>query len=73
MKKLIIKIKSLFTKIKIVIAPCKIHVIEEGWMVQQVRFRECINCKTYESSRGRDYKELRIDNCIYIDGTKLTY
>jgi len=54
---------------------CKEHSIEEGWLVQGVRFRECTKCKKYESQgaqlNGRNFKKLTYENSIYVDGTNL--
>jgi len=54
---------------------CKEHSIEEGWICQGVRFRECTKCKRFESQgaqlNGRNFKILTYENSIYIDGTKL--
>ena len=62
-------IKSIFLKAK---PACKLHVIEEGWFVQQVRFRRCINCAQFETEGWQNgYEKLTKDNCVYFDGDKV--
>lgn len=65
MKKLFKSILSIFK------SKCEVHLIEEGWLVQQVRYRRCINCGEFETARSYEYKILTKENCIYYDGEKL--
>ena len=65
-------IKKFFKRLK-----CfnKKHTIEEGWLVQDIRFRSCIRCGIFEVVDAtldcRNYKILTKDNSIYFDGKLL--
>ena len=54
---------------------CNTHLINEGWVVQGIIFRHCINCELYEDAGAtldrRNFKLLTSKNSIHVDGRKL--